>query len=166
MESYPRAEGGNEINTVFKTEMLIFEAINNINKSLALIGAYPIISIDDDDSDPLFNTIPIVAKLQMDCQAAYNRYCNCLDFLSVRDTPLRLEIVAFLMRILEHIYKALVLLDTKTTETECPLVIVLMSKILMHANQLKLLNDQIIKESHDQVRTAVTSACEAYAYDN
>ena len=166
MGSYGRAEGGNEINDVFKTEMLIFETINNINKSLALIGAYPIISVDGDDSDPLFNTIPIVAKLQMDCQAEYKRYCEYLSHFSGRDTSLRLEIVAFLMHILEHIYKALVLFDSKTTETECPLVIVLMSKILTGANHLKMLNDQIVKENYNQVCAAVSSACEAYAYDN
>ncbi len=155
MESCPRAEGGNEINAVFKTEMLIFEIIDNINKSLALICAYPIISATND-----------IIRLQINCQVSYKCYCSRLDALSGKDTPLRLEIVAFLMHILEHIYKALVLFDTKTTETECPLVIVLMSKILMNANHLKMLNDQIIKENHDQVCGAVNSACEACTHDN
>lgn len=166
MESYPRRDGGNEINAVFNTEMLIFETIENINRSLALIGAYPMISVDGDDSDPIYNTIPIVTKLQMDCQAEYKRYCSCLDNLSGKNTALKLKIIEFLMFILEHIYKALVLFDSKTTETECPLVVVLMSKILTDANHLKVLNDQIIKENDNQVRAAVNSACEAYTHDN
>ena len=160
MESYPRAEGGNEINTVFKTEMLIFETIENINKSLALIGAYPIISVDGDDNNPIYNTIPIVTKLQMDCQDEYKRYCSCLGDLSGKNTAIKLKIIEFLMFILEHIYKALVLFDSKTTETECPLVVVLMSKILMDANHLKILNTQILKEKYDQLCAAVNSACE------
>lgn len=156
MGTYQRSEGGNEINDAFEyKEMTVFDAIATINRTFALIGTYTTPMEPRDHCEQIYIPYSAMAKIQLNCQGVYRKYCSDIKDFAKCGYRTQLKIISFLIDIFRCIYLGLKLFDEKVETqrdmSECPLVIVLMPKILVAANQLMTLKNGITSEYYHKL---------------
>lgn len=162
MGIYQRNEGGNEINDAFEykdkyagTEMTVFDAIAIINRAFALIGTYTTPMEPRDHCEQIYIPYSVMARIQLDCQSVYRKYCSDIKDFAKYGYRTQLKIISFLIDIFRCIYLGLKLFDEKVEAqrdmSECPLVIVLMPKILVAANQLMILKNYKTNEYYHKL---------------